>query len=36
MLKKLFLSKYRKSSGYDVIVPSSGGKDSGMAAHIEI
>jgi N-acetyl sugar amidotransferase len=33
MLKKL-LSKYRKKSGYDVIVPSSGGKDSGMAAHL--
>ena len=28
------LSKYRRKSGYDVIVPSSGGKDSGMTAHI--
>ena len=33
MLKKL-LSKYRRKSGYDVVVPSSGGKDSGMTAHI--
>ena len=24
------LSKYRRKNGYDVIVPSSGGKDSGM------
>lgn len=28
------LSKYRKSSGYDCVVPSSGGKDSSYAAHI--
>lgn len=33
MLEKL-LSKYRKKNGYDVVVPSSGGKDSGMSAHI--
>jgi N-acetyl sugar amidotransferase len=33
MLEKL-LSKYRKKSGYDVVVPSSGGKDSGMTAHL--
>ena len=26
--------KYRKSSGYDVIVPGSGGKDSAFTAHI--
>ena len=32
-LKKL-LSKYRKKNGYDVLVPSSGGKDSSFAAHI--
>ncbi len=32
-LKKL-LEKYRKKNGYDVIVPSSGGKDSAYAAHI--
>lgn len=28
------LSKYRKSNGYDCIVPGSGGKDSGYTAHI--
>ncbi len=28
------LSKYRKKSGYDCVVPSSGGKDSAYAAHI--
>ena len=28
------LSKFRKKSGHDVIVPSSGGKDSGYTAHI--
>ena len=28
------LSKYRKKSGYDCVVPSSGGKDSGFTAHI--
>tara|TARA_B100001540_G_scaffold280055_1_gene269205 strand:- start:591 stop:1787 length:1197 start_codon:yes stop_codon:yes gene_type:complete len=32
-LKKL-LDKYRKKNGYDVIVPSSGGKDSSYAAHV--
>ena len=32
--KQKLLSKYRKKSGYDVVVPSSGGKDSGMTAHI--
>ena len=32
-LKKL-LSFYRKKSGYDVLVPSSGGKDSSFAAHV--
>ncbi len=32
-LEKL-LSKFRKKSGHDVIVPSSGGKDSGYTAHI--
>ena len=36
MIKKLkkLLEKYRKKNGYDVIVPSSGGKDSAYAAHI--
>ena len=28
------LDKYRRKSGYDVIVPGSGGKDSGYASHI--
>jgi N-acetyl sugar amidotransferase len=28
------LKKFRKKSGYDVIVPGSGGKDSGYAAHV--
>ena len=28
------LSKYRRSSGFDCIVPSSGGKDSSYAAHV--
>lgn len=28
------LSKYRKKSGYDCVVPGSGGKDSGYTAHI--
>ena len=28
------LDKYRNKSGYDVIVPGSGGKDSGYAAHV--
>ena len=28
------LDKYRKKSGYDCVVPGSGGKDSGFAAHI--
>ena len=28
------LDKYRKKSGYDVVVPSSGGKDSAYAAHV--
>ncbi len=28
------LNKYRKKSGYDCIVPGSGGKDSGFTAHI--
>lgn len=34
--KKLeeILSKYRKKDGYDCVVPSSGGKDSGFTAHI--
>ena len=32
-LKKL-LRTFRKKGGYDVVVPSSGGKDSGMTAHI--
>lgn len=32
-LKKI-LSQYRKSSGFDCIVPSSGGKDSSYAAHV--
>jgi len=32
-LEKL-LSKHRKNSGYDCVVPSSGGKDSAYAAHI--
>ena len=31
---KILCDKYRKKSGYDVIVPSSGGKDSGYVAHI--
>ena len=28
------LDKYRKKNGYDVVVPSSGGKDSAYAAHV--
>jgi hypothetical protein len=34
--KKLIklLDKYRKSSGYDCIIPGSGGKDSAFASHI--
>lgn len=31
---KILLSRFKKSSGYDVIVPGSGGKDSAFASHV--
>ena len=31
---EILCDKFRKKSGYDIVIPSSGGKDSGYVAHV--